>query len=127
MKEIIAIIRINMINKTKEALLNQGIYALHCSKVVGRGKKKVDLSFIEDIKNLEEINYGKFAGEIIENYRLSPRRMITVIVNDAEKDKAIKTIIDTNITGNPGDGKIFVCNIPEAVRIRTGEKNEEAL
>ncbi|MDP4091292.1 MAG: P-II family nitrogen regulator, partial [Bacillota bacterium] len=65
--------------------------------------------------------------EIAENFRLFPKRMITMIVKDEEKDKAVKSIIDANITGNSGDGKIFVLEVPEAIRIRTGEREEAAL
>ncbi|OPJ61914.1 P-II family nitrogen regulator [Clostridium oryzae] len=127
MKEIIAIIRMNMINKTKEALLSKGICSLHCLKVMGRGKKRIDLSFIGDEADIENINYGKIEGEIIENYRLLPKRMITIIVNDEDKDKVVQTIIDTNITGNPGDGKIFVRDISDVIKVRTGERDEAAL
>jgi nitrogen regulatory protein PII 2 len=127
MKEIVAIIRMNMINKTKDALLKQGISSLNCCKVMGRGKKKVDLSFIDNLSSVEDVNYGKLQGEIIENYRLLPKRMLTIVVNDEEKDKVIQTIIDVNMTGNPGDGKIFVSDLDEAIRVRTGEKNEMAL
>lgn len=127
MKEIIAVIRMNMINKTKEALSNQGFPAFHCTKVMGRGKKMIDLSFIEEIKRPEELVLGKFTSDIVESYRLLPKRMITIVVNDEDKDKVVQTIIDANMTGNMGDGKIFVCDIPETMRIRTGEKDRAAL
>jgi nitrogen regulatory protein PII 2 len=127
MKEIIAIIRMNMINKTKESLSNQGFPAFHCSKVMGRGKKMVDLSFIDEIKKPEELTYGKFTADIVESYRLLPKRMLTIVVKDEDKDKVIQTIIDANMSGNPGDGKIFVCNVPEVLRVRTGELNQAAL
>ena len=127
MKEIIAIIRMNMINKTKEALLKQGFSSFHCSKVMGRGKKMLDLSFIEEIKRPEELAFGKFTSDIVESYRLLPKRMLTIVIHDEDKDKAVQTIIDANMTGNMGDGKIFVCNLPEAMKVRTGELNNEAI
>jgi nitrogen regulatory protein PII 2 len=49
MKEIMAIIRLNMINKTKDALLKEGFPSITCRKVLGRGKKKVDFSLIDVI------------------------------------------------------------------------------
>ncbi len=127
MKEIVAIIRMNKINATKDALLKEGFSSFHCSKVMGRGKKMVDLSFIEELKNPEEIIAGGFSKDLAESFRLFPKRMITMIVKDEEKDKAVRSIIDANITGNSGDGKIFVLDVPEAMRIRTGERNDNAL
>lgn len=127
MKEIMAIIRMNMINKTKDALLKEGFPSFYCRKVMGRGKKKVDFSIFDNSLNLEDLASSNIVGEIIETQRLIPKRMISLVVNDEEAEKVVKTIIDINITGNPGDGKIFVMDIPETIRIRTGEVNEEAI
>lgn len=127
MKEIVAIIRMNKINSTKEALLQEGFSSFHCSKVMGRGKKKVDISFIESLKRPEDIITEGFPGDILESFRLFPKRMLTMLVKDEDKDKAIRCIIDANITGNAGDGKIFVSDVPEIIKIRTGEKDEAAV
>lgn len=127
MKEIMAIIRMNMINKTKDALLKEGFPSFYCRKVMGRGKKKVDFSIFDNSLNLEDLASSNIVGEIVETQRLIPKRMISLVVNDEEAEKVVKTIIDINITGNPGDGKIFVIDIPETIRIRTGEVNEEAI
>jgi nitrogen regulatory protein PII 2 len=127
MKEIVAIIRMNKINATKEALLREGFSSFHCSKVMGRGKKKIDISFIEALKRPEDIIAEGFPREILENFRLFPKRMLTMLVKDVEKDKAVKCIIDANITGNAGDGKIFILEAPEIIKIRTGERDEAAL
>jgi len=127
MKEIMAIIRMNMINKTKDALLKEGFPSFYCRRVMGRGKKKVDFSIFDNSLNVEDLASSKIVGEIVETQRLIPKRMISLVVNDEEAEKVVKTIIDINITGNPGDGKIFVMDIPETTRIRTGEVNEEAI
>lgn len=127
MKEIMAIIRMNMINKTKDALLKEGFPSFYCRKVMGRGKKKVDFSIFDNSLNVEDLSSSNIVGEIVETQRLIPKRMISLVVNDEEAEKVVKTIIDINITGNPGDGKIFVMDIPETIRIRTGEVNEEAI
>jgi nitrogen regulatory protein PII len=50
--------------------------------------------------------------------------MVSLVVEDEDVKKVVSIIIDANMTGNAGDGKIFVANIPEAIRIRTGEVNE---
>lgn len=127
MKEIIAIIRMNKINATKEALLKEGFSSFHCSKVMGRGKKKVDISFIESLKRPEDIITEGFPGEILESFRLFPKRMLTMFVKDEDKDRAVRCIIDANITGNAGDGKIFVIDAKDIIRIRTRETGETAL
>jgi nitrogen regulatory protein PII 2 len=128
MKEVMAIIRMNMINKTKEALLKEGFSSLYCRKVMGRGKRKIDFSFVEEVfKSDELIASNKLISEFIEVQRLLPKRMITLMVNDEDLETVVKTITNTNITGNPGDGKIFISNVPEIIRIRTGEKNELAI
>ncbi len=127
MKEIMAVIRMNMINKTKEALLKEGFSSFYCRKVMGRGKRKVDFSLIEDVFKTEALAESKFIGEFVEMQKLLPKRIITLVVSDEYAEKVVKTIIDVNMTGNPGDGKIFVTDIPEVVRIRTGEKNEVAI
>lgn len=127
MKEVMAIIRMNMVNKTKDALLKEGIPSFYCRKVMGRGKKKVDFSIIKGIIESEDLVSSNLVGEIMETQKLLPKRMISVVVNEGDVDHVVKVIIDTNMTGNPGDGKIFITNVPEVVRIRTGELNEIAL
>ncbi|KPU45691.1 nitrogen regulatory protein P-II 1 [Oxobacter pfennigii] len=127
MKEVMAIIRMNMINKTKEALMKQGFSSFNCRKVMGRGKRKVDFSILEDVIVLDEFKSSKLAAELSEMHRLIPKRMVSIIVKDDEVSKVVNTLIEVNRTGSPGDGKIFVTDVVEAVRVRTGEKNELAL
>jgi nitrogen regulatory protein PII 2 len=56
-----------------------------------------------------------------------PKRLLTIVVPDDVVTKIIKSIIKVNQTGKAGDGKIFVSPIENAVRVRTGEKNGEAI
>jgi len=126
-KEIIAIIRMNMINKTKQALLENGFPAFHCRKVMGRGKRKVDFTLIEEILNLEELQGTKLETELAEYHRLLPKRLLSIVVQDQDVPKVVETVIEANRTGSPGDGKIFVLPVQEIYRVRTGEKNESAL
>jgi nitrogen regulatory protein PII 2 len=58
---------------------------------------------------------------------LVPKRMMTIVVPDADADKVVQTLITANKTGNKGDGKIFVQAVAEAIRIRTGERGADAL
>lgn len=127
MKEIMAVIRMNMINKTKQALMLEGFPAIHCKKVLGRGSKKVDFSLIEGMISGDEIAPPKIAEAISEGHRLIPKRLISIVVNDDKVKKAVDCIIGINSKGNPGDGKIFVMPILDVIRVRTGESGQDGL
>ncbi|MBV7273728.1 P-II family nitrogen regulator [Clostridiaceae bacterium UIB06] len=126
MKEVVAIIRMNMVNKTKAALLEAGFPFFTCRKVMGRGKKKVDFVMIEDALIGEIVDKG-VAEQASEAYRLISKRMIILLVKDEDVDKVVNEIIKVNSTGNPGDGKIFITNVIDVARIRTGERGEAAI
>jgi nitrogen regulatory protein PII 2 len=126
MKEVMAIIRLNMIGKTKEALLESGFPAITCSKVLGRGKAKVDFSLV-DAGLLEGNLETHLAEQFSEGHRLIPKRLVSVVVKDDEVKKAVDALIGVNCKGNPGDGKIFVLPVTEAIRVRTGETGEPAI
>ena len=127
MKEVTAIIRMNMISKTKEALLKEGFPSFTCRKVVGRGKKKVIFSLMDEAIAERVALNSNMAEEISEVHRLVPKRMIVILVNDEDVQEVVDTIIEVNRTGNPGDGKIFVTNVLDVVRVRTGETGAVAL
>lgn len=128
MKEVTAIIRMNMINATKAALLKSKFPSFTCRKVVGRGKKKVRFLMIDD-ESIESkaVEDKKFVEDISEMHRLVPKRMLTILVKDEEVQELVELIIDVNRTSNPGDGKMFVSDVTDVYRIRTGEVGEEAL
>lgn len=127
MKEVLAIIRMDMINKTKDALLKEGFAALNCRKVLGRGKKKVDFSILENMVRGTEISSPVVAEAMSEGHRLIPKRLLSIVVADEDVKKVVDTIIETNSKGKPGDGKIFVMPISDAIRVRTGETGEVAI
>jgi nitrogen regulatory protein PII 2 len=127
MKEVMAIIRMNMVNRTKDALVLAGFNSVTCRKVYGRGKKKVNYELIESVISSDDIEYMKTAETVSEGHRLIPKRLLTLIVKDDEVSKVVETIINVNKTGNPGDGKIFVSSVEETIRVRTGETGEEAV
>ena len=124
MKQIIAIIRINMMNATKQALIDAGFPAFTARKVIGRGKGNVDSRVIEGAAAAapEAIARLKDAGPM-----LTPRRMMTVAVSDDSVPKVIEALIRVNHTGNRDDGKIFVLPLEDAVRVRTGERGAAAV
>ncbi len=124
MKEIIAIIRRHRLQETKAGLLGIGIPALTMVSVEGRGKQKElpgwNYELDPVLTEIEEKNTGV-------NIRFVPKRMIYTVVEDEDVPKVVETIIRTNQSGHIGDGKIFVCPVYDAVRVRTGESGEQAI
>ena len=123
MKEVIAIIRMNMMNKTKRALSDAGIISFCARKVIGRGKGKVDYMLL---KGAEE-GYDEAITQRGPGSKLIPKRMLNIILPNELVKTAVETIISVNQTKSPGDGKIFVLPALDAVRVRTGESGDEVL
>ena len=123
MKEVMAVIRMNMINKTKRALADNGIPSITVKDVLGRGKGMVDISVLKGA----EQGYEEAIAQLGQSQRLIPKRLLTIIVPDGLAQKVVDTIITVNQTGKSGDGKIFVMPAMEAVRIRTGESGTRVL
>jgi nitrogen regulatory protein PII 2 len=123
MKEVLAVIRMSKMNETKRALADAGISSLTARKVIGRGKGKVDYLLL---KGAEE-GYEEAINQLSPGPKLIPKRMLTIVVPDAKVKTVIDTIIGTNQTGAPGDGKIFVMPVTDSFRVRTGEHGDEAL
>ena len=125
MKEVMAFIRQNKVNRTKEALAEAGFPSFACRKCLGRGKKSVDLTLVRSLIEDGEIPLSQSAESLTESSRLIPKRFFTLIVDDTAVQKVVKTIIDANSTGNPGDGKIFVIPILESYRVRDGGQDTD--
>jgi nitrogen regulatory protein PII 2 len=118
-----AIIRINRINATKKALNDVGITSFTATgRVLGRGKGLVDYRLLDGARE----GHAEAIAQLGQGPRLVPKRRITVIVSDDWVERTVKAIIGANQTGSPGDGKIFVTPVLEAVRVRTGERAEGA-
>ena len=126
MKEVMAFIRQNKINATKESLAEAGFPSFSCRKCLGRGKQAIDQNTLSLVMNTGELPVGAAGEHLTESYRLIPKRVITLIVNDEDVEKVVTTITKTNSTGNPGDGKIFVLPVQGSYKIRTGENVAEA-
>ncbi len=123
MKEIMAVIRMNMMNQTKQALTDAGISAFFAREAQGRGKGLVNPALLEGAGK----GYEEAAALLGEKGRLYPKRVVSVMVNDDDVQTVIDTIISANQTGKPGDGKIFVMPISDTVRVRTAEKGAKAI
>ncbi len=122
MKEILAIIRMNKMNATKEALAAVDLPSFTARKVVGRGKGQVDYLLLQGAEEGVEEAINQLGGP-----KLIPKRMITIVVPDKMVDTAVQTIIKVNQTGQKGDGKIFVKPVEEAIRVRTGDSGDAVL
>lgn len=124
MKLIMAIIRIDKMNATKKALSDAGLPSMTATgKVFGRGKGLWDAKVLEGVKK----DLPEALAHLGKEPRLRPQRVITLIVTDENKNKAIETIIEANQTPEPGDGKIFVIPMIDAIKVRTGESGDIAL
>lgn len=122
MKEIIAIIRPNKMAQTKEVLDSLGFPAMTANRVIGRGNQKAiinEVNFSVDTSNIDPSDE--------KCLRYIPKRMITLIVMDEDVSLVVESIMKVNCTGKIGDGKIFVCPIDDAVRVRTKERGADAV
>ena len=112
MKKIEATIKPFKLDEVKEALQEAGIQGLSVIEVKGFGRQK----------GHTELYRG---AEYIVDFL--PKVKIEVVLDDDQVDEAIEAIIDAAKTDKIGDGKIFVSNIEQAIRIRTRESGSEAL
>jgi nitrogen regulatory protein PII 2 len=124
MKEVMAIIRMNMMNQTKRALSDAGISSFTATgRVAGRGKGQVDFRILQGA----EEGHSEAISLLGKGPRLIPKRLLTVVVPDKLVKTVVQTIIEVNQTGKPGDGKIFVIPAHDAVRVRTAESGDKVL
>ncbi|KGO35490.1 MAG: P-II family nitrogen regulator [Desulfoprunum sp.] len=123
MKEIIAVVRMNMMNQTKKALTEAGIDAFFAHEAQGRGKGFINPAVLEGAGQ----GYEEAASLLGEKGKLYPKRMVSVITRDELVDDVVQAIILANQTGKPGDGKIFVLPVGDSIRVRTGETGEKSI
>ena len=112
MKKIEAIIRPFKLEDVKIALVNSGIVGMTVSEVRGFGRQK---------GQVERYRGSEFTVEFLQKLK------VEVVVEDEKVNSVIDAIAEAPKTGEIGDGKIFITSIDSVVRIRTGDKDEEAL
>jgi len=112
MKKIEAIVKPFKLDEVREALSEIGVTGLTVTEVKGFGRQK----------GHTELYRG---AEYVVDFL--PKVKVEVVIADALLDKAVDAIIAAARTGKIGDGKIFVFDVPQVVRIRTGETGEEAV
>ena len=112
MKKIEAIIKPFKLDEVKEKLNAAGIQGMTVSEVRGFGRQR----------GHTELYRG---AEYVVDFL--PKSKLEIIVSDHLEDMVINTIAEAAQTGNIGDGKVFVTPVEEVIRIRTGERGEEAI
>jgi nitrogen regulatory protein P-II 1 len=112
MKKIEAVVRHFKLEDVKNALSEQGIAGMTITEVRGFGRQK---------GHTETYRGTEYAVDFV------PKVKIEIAVSDDRAQAVIDTIIRTAQTGQIGDGKIFVSNLADTIRIRTGETGAEAL
>lgn len=122
MKELIVIIRPNKMTATKEALDALGYPSMTVSPVLGRGKQR---GIAGEVKiTSESVLAAAHSGT---GMKYIPKRLLNLIVQDEDVDLVVNTLIKINQTGQVGDGRIFICPIEDALRVRTGETGIRAI
>jgi len=112
LKKVEAIIRPFKLDEVKIALVNAGIVGMTVSEVRGFGRQK---------GQTERYRGSEYTVEFLQKLK------VEIVIEDEQVDMVVDKIITAARTGEIGDGKIFISPVDEVVRIRTGEKNMEAV
>ncbi len=112
MKYIIAVIQPDRLNEVLDRLTERDIHLVTVTNVMGRGRQK---GIAEVYRSHKE------AGSLLRKVKLE------IAVNDVFLEPAVEAIMAGARTGNIGDGKIFVLDMPQCIRIRTGERGGDAI
>jgi len=112
MKKVEAIVKPFKLDEVKDKLNEIGVQGITVTEVKGFGRQK----------GHTELYRG---AEYVVDFL--PKVKMEIVVADAQADEVIETIMKAAQTGRIGDGKIFVTNLVDVIRIRTGERGEEAI
>ena len=112
MKIIIAMIQPHKLPDVKKALFDADVHKMTVTNALGCGQQK---GFTETYRG------------VVHEVNLLKKIRLEIAVNDNFVEPTVKAIIAGARTGNIGDGKIFIMDLPECIRIRTGEKGNEAI
>lgn len=112
MKKIEAIVRHFKLEDVKNALNEQGVTGMTVTEVRGFGRQK---------GHTERYRGTEYAVEFV------PKVKIEIVCSDDRLQSIVETVLRTAQTGEIGDGKVFIADLQDAVRIRTGETGDEAI
>jgi nitrogen regulatory protein P-II 1 len=113
LKKLECYIRPEKLEQVKKGLFDLGVRGMTITEVKGHGTQR-------GIKLMGRA--GEYCVEWIDKIRLE-----MVLNEEQDTEKIIEVIIQNAVTGNPGDGKIFITPVEDAIRIRTGERGESIL
>ena len=143
-KEILAVIRTECTEVTKQALEETGVRGITFMNAIGRGRQNgvirlpdpdatvrraLGLYLMEQRRLIAEpVDHEALAPVQKElNLGFLPRKLLMMVVEDGEVAAVVGAIMRVNQQGAQGDGRIFICPVLDAVRIRTGEQGSLAL
>lgn len=112
MKKIEAIIKPFKLEEVKEALTEAGVHGMTVSEVKGFGRQK---------GHTEIYRGSEYTVDFL------PKVKLEIVVEDGDAGPVVDTIVKAASTNKIGDGKVFVCAVEDAVRIRTGERGDDAI
>ncbi len=112
MKRMECIVRVNKLEDVKQALEDVGVFGLTCEQVRGYGRQ---------LGRTDKYRGSTYAVNLL------PKMKIEVVMRDDLVEEAIDAILKATQSGEIGDGKIFISDVEEAVRIRTGERGDAAV
>ena|SRR5690349_13704670 len=112
MKKIDAYIRVNKLDEVKAGLEEAGIHGMSCEQVRGYGRQ---------LGRTDKYRGSTYAVNLL------PKMKLEIVVKDDEVQEAVEVIERITKTGEIGDGKIFISDVLDAIRIRTGEHGDAAL
>jgi nitrogen regulatory protein P-II 1 len=111
-KKVEAFIRHEALEAIHDRLVALGLPSMSVTEVKGSGRQK---GFTESYRGARKTIF------------LRPKLKLEVVVDDPDAERVIDTILELAHTGEPGDGKIFVLDVEEAIRVRTGERGQVVL
>ena len=112
MKKIEIIIRPSMFDKVKDALTDMGIHGMNYVEIKGFGR---------------QCGHTEVYRGTTMQVDCLPKIKVEVVLHDDMLETVLNTVVSISRTGQVGDGKIFISDVQDAIRIRTGERGDEAL
>jgi nitrogen regulatory protein PII len=112
MKRLESFVRVSMLEAVKQALEEVGVQGMTCEQVRGYGRQ---------FGRTDKYRGSTYAVNLL------PKMKIVVYLRDEQVEEAIEAIVKATKTGEIGDGKIFVSEVVDAIRVRTGERGDAAL
>jgi nitrogen regulatory protein PII len=111
-KKIEAFIRHEALDEIRDRLSHMGLPSMSVGEVKGSGRQK---GYTESYRGARTTIF------------LRPKLKLEIVVDDSDVERTIDTILELAHTGEPGDGKIFILPVEEAIRVRTGERGDVVL